>query len=82
MTEKTKKGKRCDYIKHAKLRGLSHENHVNKNVPERSTGSDCKCSLHCYTKVPLQVRINIAEQINAFDFKNEQDIYLNGLLSP
>ena len=41
IDRENKKGKRRDYIKHPKLRGLANKNHVNKNVPERSTGSDC-----------------------------------------
>ena len=74
IDRENKKGKRRDYIKHAKLRGLAHKNHVNKNVPERSTGPDYKCRLHCYSKVPLQVPINIIERINAFDPKDGQDV--------
>ena len=38
IDSENKKGKRRDYINHANLRGLAHKNHVNKNVPERSTG--------------------------------------------
>ena len=53
----------------------------NNSSPERPTGPTCKCRLRCYSKDPLQVRINIIERINAFEPKNEQDVYLSGLLS-
>ena len=70
IDRENKNEKRRDYINHANLRGPAHKNHINNNVPERSTGPDCKCRLRCYSKVPLQARTYIIERINAFDSKN------------
>ena len=61
IDKKMKKGKKRNYIKHSKLRVFEHKNHVNKNVPERSTGSDCKRRLHCKEASIKYVRSKITD---------------------
>ncbi|XP_041984141.1 uncharacterized protein LOC121736808 [Aricia agestis] len=80
--KRKRKEKKEDIIKNKKARGLEHINHMNKLVPARKSGPDCRCKrFKCYTKIDTRQREMILMNFNDIGNKNEQDAYLLGLMS-
>lgn len=67
-------------IKMAKVKGYDYTNYAGKPIPKRTTGDDCNCPLKCFSKYNDNEKSEIIENINKMKNKNEQDIYLQGLM--
>ncbi|OWR41893.1 hypothetical protein KGM_209331 [Danaus plexippus plexippus] len=67
-------------IKTSKIKGLPHLNHKGKRVAGRQTGVSCRCPLKCFEKMSEDDMDSLIERINSFRTKNEQDIYLQGMI--
>ncbi|XP_050314378.1 uncharacterized protein LOC126748889 [Anthonomus grandis grandis] len=49
-------------------------------VPGKAVGEPCMCKLKCFEKLTPAEQIHIMNKFRSFSTKNEQDIYLQGLL--
>ncbi|XP_063241336.1 uncharacterized protein LOC134541662 [Bacillus rossius redtenbacheri] len=83
---KRKKGVRnveeykCQRIKRARLQGKEYANYRGNVVKTKSTTESCRCARKCYDKIDIAQRGKLLDAIHSFSCKNEQDIYLQGLL--
>ncbi|XP_063237439.1 uncharacterized protein LOC134539381 [Bacillus rossius redtenbacheri] len=83
---KRKKGVRnveeykCQRIKRARLQGKEYANYRRNVVKTKSTTESCRCARKCYDKIDIAQRGKLLDAIHSFSCKNEQDIYLQGLL--
>ncbi|XP_039286502.1 uncharacterized protein LOC120351864 [Nilaparvata lugens] len=68
-------------VKKARVKGAAYVNWKNQQQPEISQGADCKCKRRCYDLINEEVRNMIYAKFRSFETKNEQDSYLQSLIS-
>lgn len=71
---------RRNVIKKARVQGKEYVNYKNNQVNKVVIGPACNCKKKCYDKVAEEDRISIFGKFYDMSSKNEQDIYLQGLI--
>lgn len=67
-------------IKKARVQGKEYVNHKNNQVNKVEIGAACNCKKKCYDNVTEEDRISIFGKFYDMSSKNEQDIFLQGLI--
>lgn len=82
--QKKRKGVRKEtpaaLIKRSRVKGLPYKNYKGVPVPGKISGESCRCSLKCFDKIDELDRIQAFANLRDLDTKNEQDIFLYGLI--
>lgn len=68
-------------IKQARLKGTSYKNYKENTVAEKKPGITCTCKKKCIEKLREEDRISIFDTFYNIRTKNEQDMYLQGLIT-
>ncbi|XP_050307493.1 uncharacterized protein LOC126744177 [Anthonomus grandis grandis] len=80
-----KKGKRklykCEIIKNARLKGEEYINYKGAVVSAKEQGENCGCKVKCYNRCSEGDRQEILQKFRLLATKNEQDAYLQALIS-
>lgn len=71
---------RAQKIKRSRTKGLPYENYKGVSVPGKSPGESCLCALKCFENIDEQTRIQAFADLHGLNSKNEQDIFLYGLI--
>lgn len=72
---------RCEVIKEARVKSESYTNWKGKRVEGKRKGEDCKCIMKCFQRVNEENRQEINDRFYSFHSKNEQDAYLQSLIT-
>ncbi|KAG8272303.1 hypothetical protein J6590_043779 [Homalodisca vitripennis] len=72
---------KCEVIKEARVKGESYTNWKGNRVERKRKGEDCKCSMKCFERVGEGNIKEINDRFYSFGSKNEQDAYLQSLIT-
>lgn len=67
-------------IKQARIHGQAYVTPKNKIVPAKTIGPPCQCAKKCCETITEDNKIEIFNKLYDLSTKNEQDIYLQGLI--
>ncbi|KAI4468070.1 dna-directed rna polymerases i ii and iii subunit rpabc2 [Holotrichia oblita] len=68
-------------IKRSRVKGQEYINYKGNVVRAKSIGENCKCKRKCFEKIVEADRLTVFNRLYGLASKDEQDIYLEGLLS-
>lgn len=68
-------------IKQTRLHGQAYITPKNETVTAKTAGPPCKCSKKCFETITEDNKIDIFTKLYDLSTKNEQDIYLLGLIT-
>ncbi|XP_039291046.1 uncharacterized protein LOC120352828 [Nilaparvata lugens] len=81
MLEKEEKSYASEIIKKSRVSGSAYTNSAGNPIMELKPGNDCKCRRMCYIKVSEENRLTVFKNFRGMSSKNEQDNYLQSLIS-
>ncbi|CAG5000819.1 unnamed protein product [Parnassius apollo] len=68
-------------IKQARIHGQAYVTAKNKTVRAKTIGPPCKCAKKCWETISKNAKLENLAKLYNLGTKNEQDIYLQGLIS-
>ncbi|CAF4889376.1 unnamed protein product [Pieris macdunnoughi] len=72
---------KSEIIKKARLKGNPYKNWKGNLIPGKIPDSDCSCKKLCLQRVNDDERLQLFCNFSSSNTKNEQDIYLQSLIS-